>query len=170
MINNITFAEAATAQLGKGITYAQMDCQAFVEYVLKLCGVARNWKGSNDMWRNALSWKGTPEECIAKYGAIPRGAWLFTLKFDGGEKERGYNDSEGNAAHVGIYTGTGAGAVHSTTGGVQAADYPGSRWNRVGLASDINYSVATDDAEKLVRARAGLTAIKECVEELLNEL
>ena len=38
-------------------------------------------------------------------GEIPVGAWVFNLRFDGGEKDRGYNDSEGNAYHVGIYVG-----------------------------------------------------------------
>ena len=81
-------------------------------------GVRHDWKGSNDMWRNALSWKGTPDECIKKFGCIPSGAWLFTLKQDGGEIKRGYKDGLGNAAHVGIYTGMGRGAMHSSTGGV----------------------------------------------------
>ena len=57
------------------------------------------------MWRVALTWKGTIEECLHMYGEIPVGAWVFIVKNDGGEKERGYNDKEGNAKHVGIYVG-----------------------------------------------------------------
>lgn len=55
------------------------------------------------MWRTALSWKGTIEQARTKFGSIPLGAWVFIVRNDGGEKERGYNDKEGNASHVGIY-------------------------------------------------------------------
>lgn len=92
-----------------GIPYSKLDCQAFVEQVLKDLGVrkddgtAYNWKGSNSMWRNALSWKGTIEECRTMFGEIPLGSWVFIVKRDGGEVARGYHDNEGNATHVGIY-------------------------------------------------------------------
>ena len=58
------------------------------------------------MWRNHITWKGTIEECRKKFGQIPLGAFLFLLKWDGGEEERGYHDGLGNASHVGLYTGT----------------------------------------------------------------
>ena len=121
------FAEMAYSYRNSGIPYSQWDCQMFVEKMLKKVGVTRNWRGSNHMWREALSWKGTPEECIAKFGCIPPGAWLFTLVWDGSEKKRGYYDDEGGANHVGVYTGMGKGAMHSTTGGVQECAYPASR-------------------------------------------
>lgn len=95
-----------------GIPYSRLDCQGFVEEVLKDCGVRKpdgtpyNWRGSNSMWRHYIKWKGTKEECIKKFGEIPLGAFLFLLKWDGGEQERGYHDGEGNASHVGLYTGT----------------------------------------------------------------
>ena len=115
----LKFAEIAYSYRNSKIPYSKLDCQAFVEQVLAdALGVRHDWKGSNDMWRNALSWKGTPDECIKKFGCIPSGAWLFTLKQDGGEIKRGYKDGLGNAAHVGIYTGMGRGAMHSSTGGV----------------------------------------------------
>jgi len=62
----------------KGLTpvLGEMDCQGFVEAVLVLVGVKKDWTGSNAIWRN-LAWKGTPEECKAKYGKIPAGALLF---------------------------------------------------------------------------------------------
>ena len=109
MIDNASFAEQARSNKYTGITYDELDCQAFVEQVLKDTGTrkadgqAYNWKGSNSMWRNALSWKGTIAECIKKFGCIPLGAWVFIVSRDGGEKEKGYNDNEGNAKHVGIY-------------------------------------------------------------------
>lgn len=137
--NNVEFAEKAYSYKDSKIPYKELDCQAFVERVLSDCGVKRNWRGSNHMWRSALAWKGTPDECIADFGYIPKGAWLFTVAHDGGEKDRGYHDNEGNAKHVGIYTGMGKGAMHSTTGGVQECDFPATRWTHVGLAKDVDY-------------------------------
>lgn len=94
-----------------GIPYSKLDCQGFVEEVMKDAGVRKsdgnpyNWRGSNSMWRNYISWRGTIDECIKKFGEIPQGAFLFLLKNDGGEKERGYHDELGNASHVGLYLG-----------------------------------------------------------------
>lgn len=111
MVSNIDYARQAQSSKYDGLTYEQADCQKFVEMVLIDCDVKRpdgkpyDWKGSNSMWRNALAWKGTIDECIAKYGDIPLGAWVFIVKHDGGEVERGYHDNEGNAKHVGIYVG-----------------------------------------------------------------
>ena len=109
MVNGVYYAKQAMSSKYDGLTYDKADCQKFVELVLIDCGVKKpdgkpyNWKGSNSIWRNALAWKGTVEECIAKYGNIPLGAWVFIVKYDGGEVERGYHDNEGNAKHVGIY-------------------------------------------------------------------
>ena len=111
MITNLLFTEQAKSTKYDKLTYSDCDCQAFVEKVLYDTGVrkpnggAYNWKGSNDMWRNALDWRGSVEDCISIYGKVPDGAWVFIVKYDGGEKERGYNDGEGNAKHVGIYVG-----------------------------------------------------------------
>ena len=90
------------------LTYAQVDCQAFCEKVLYDLGVRTakggryDWRGSNDMWRNAVSWKGTVEEARQKFGEVPVGSWAFMVKHDGGEVPRGYHDDQGNAAHVSI--------------------------------------------------------------------
>ena len=95
-----------------GTPYSKLDCQGFVEQVLKDLGVRKpdgtpyNWRGSNSMWRNYITWKGTIEECKKKFGSIPLGAFLFILKWDGGEVEKGYHDGFGNASHVGLYVGT----------------------------------------------------------------
>lgn len=94
-----------------GIPYSKLDCQGFVEQVLKDLGVRKpdgtvyNWRGSNSMWRNYITWKGTIEECIKKFGEIPLGAFLFLIKWDGGEIDKGYKDGLGNASHVGLYVG-----------------------------------------------------------------
>lgn len=143
-VNNIEFAKTAYGYKDSGIAYSVLDCQAFVEKVLSDCGVNRNWKGSNHMWRNALSWKGTIDEARKKFGDIPKGIWLFTVANDGGEKERGYHDNEGNAKHVGIYTGLGKGAMHSSTGGVQECSFPATRWTHCGLAIDVDYNTSNE--------------------------
>lgn len=120
-VQGSTFALQAMSEKYTGIPYSQMDCQAFVEQVLKDCGVrntdrkAYNWRGSNHMWRDALAWKGTIQECLTRYGEIPCGAWVFIVRNDGGEKERGYDDNEGNATHVGIYCHSGLDPVRDST-------------------------------------------------------
>lgn len=107
-VNSNDFVKQANSPKYDGIPYDKLDCQGFVEQVLKDCGVRKsdgtpyNWRGSNSMWRNALLWKGTVEECKAVYGEIPLGAWVFIVRNDGGEIDRGYHDNEGNASHVGI--------------------------------------------------------------------
>lgn len=111
---------------------------------------------------DALDWKGTIDEAIQKWGSVPVGAWLFTIKYDGGEVARGYHDDQGNAAHVGIFTAKGKGAMHSSTGGVQECAFPDpKRWTHCGLAKDIDY--------KTVPARTPDVVIQD-IEILLNEL
>ena len=146
MITNVKFAEQAKSSKYDKLKYSQYDCQAFVEKVLydagcrKSDGSAYNWKGSNSMWRNALSWKGTKEECIATFGCIPLGAWVFIVAHDGGEKEKGYNDNEGNAKHVGIYVGDDT--TRDSTRGTKR-DGVGYRplkdWNMIGLCKYLDY-------------------------------
>lgn len=105
-------AEQAVTGGYVGIPYSKLDCQGFVEQVLKDLGVRKpdgspyNWRGSNSMFRNYIGWRGTIEECRQTFGEIPVGAFLFLVKHDGGEVERGYHDDLGNASHVGLYLGT----------------------------------------------------------------
>lgn len=105
-------AEQAVTGGYVGIPYSKLDCQGFVEQVLKDLGVRKpdgtpyNWRGSNSMWRNYITWRGTIEECRKKFGEIPLGAFMFLVKRDGGEKEKGYNDDLGNASHVGLFIGS----------------------------------------------------------------
>ena len=106
------YAELAKNSKYDKIKYSEKDCQAFCELVLKDLGVRApngkpyDWKGSNDMYRNAVSWVGTIEECKRKFGEIPLGAWAFMWDTTGREKERGYYDGKGNASHIGIYIGS----------------------------------------------------------------
>ena len=54
-------------------------------------------------------------DACERFGSIPKGAFLFILKHDGGETNRGYRDGLGNASHIGLYTGRGQGAMHSSS-------------------------------------------------------
>ena len=147
MIKAENFAYQARNGGYVGIPYKTLDCQAFVEKVLKDCGYTYNWRGSNNMWRSALKWKGTREEYKETCGTdIIPGVWVFGWKKDGGEVARGYKDGEGNAYHVGIYIGNGE-VIHSTTGGVQISPMDDKRFNRIGLAKVIDYSGDTWSAK-----------------------
>ena len=105
------YADQAKKSKYDNLKYSQYDCQAFCELVLRDLGVRQSngkpydWKGSNDMYRHAVSWVGTIAECKQKFGDIPIGAWAFMFDMTGKEKERGYYDGKGNASHVGIYIG-----------------------------------------------------------------
>ena len=160
MITGDAFARQAESDQYTGIPYSKLDCQGFVERVLSDAGVRDssgnpyNWKGSNSMWRNALSWKGTIEECRKRFGRIPLGAWVFIIKNDGGEKLRGYNDNEGNASHVGIFCSDDALCVRDSTK-TNRRDGVGYRvldgFSHVGLCKYLDYnSGSTTTAEQAI--------------------
>lgn len=116
-----------------GIPYSKLDCQALMEEILTRGGVPhKNWIGSNDMWRNAV----TNAAAISEWKEIPVGAWLFTIKHDG--KEPSYYYDGVNAAHVGWYCGNGE-VIHSTTGGVQWDTLTSGRWTHAALCKLLEY-------------------------------
>ena len=151
-----------------GVPYSTMDCQAFVEAALKEIGISENLPGSN-AWYRHMTWVGTPEECKASFGRIPKGAFLFILSHNGKEPEKYKSDGIGNASHIGIYTGmTGAemvriadeagivnalkydfgnGAIHSSQsrGFVCTSNFKGKAidggWNRIGLWDKLSYDI-----------------------------
>jgi hypothetical protein len=133
-----------------GVPYSRMDCQAFAEQCLRDCGLEINLAGSNawfrEVYRNGVIL--TPEECVKRYGSVPPGAFLFILKRDGGEPEKYRADGLGNASHIGIATGKGEGAIHSSAsrGYVAESRFAGKTilnggWNRVGLWNRVDYGV-----------------------------
>lgn len=132
-----------------GAPYRKWDCQAFVEQVLQDAGLRKpggglyNWKGSNSMWRNHLSWRGSITECKNRFGKIPVGALVFIVRNDGGEVARGYHDNLGNASHVGLYIGTSPNPVMDSqpTGGVQLRKL--NQFTHVGLLDMIEYDTST---------------------------
>lgn len=128
-----------------GVPYSKMDCQAFVEQCLRDCGMNKDLAGSNAWYREVMNhgWVGTPEECVKTFGTVPDGSFLFILKNDGGEPAKYKPDGIGNASHIGIVTGTGEGAIHSSSsrGCVSESKFqnktiPNGGWNRVGLYVD----------------------------------
>ena len=116
-----------------GIPYTTLDCQAFVEYCLrKYANIKKDWRGSNDMWRNAV------HDRSDNFGSIDVGEWVFTIKHDGNEPKR-YTDGV-NASHVGIYIGNGD-VLHSTTGGVQMDKINNrKRWTHHAKANCLYYA------------------------------
>ena len=79
----IQFAECALLPKWDKYTYDKMDCQGFVERVLSDLGVRKpngkpyDWRGSNSMYRNYYSWRGTTDECLKQFGKIPVGAFVL---------------------------------------------------------------------------------------------
>ena len=139
----LSFSWAGDKYIGR--SYEEMDCQAFVEKCLEEVGIRKDLKGSNAWWR-VMTWTGTPEECVRIFGSVPKGAFLFILKDDGGEVSRGYHDGKGNASHIGIKTGRGKGAIHSSVsrGHVDESEFHDKTirnggWNRVGLWDQMDY-------------------------------
>ena len=173
MITGSKLAEQARNEKYNKLKYTYADCQGFVEKVLydagcrKPDGQAYNWKGSNSMWRNALSWKGTEEECIKQFGYVPLGAWTFILKFDGGEKDRGYNDNQGNACHVGIYVGNNEtrDSTRNSKGRDGVGYRPLSDWNRIGLCKYIDYNLPNSD-NNIDRCKEIINYFRSLLDEL----
>ncbi len=130
-----------------GTPYSEMDCQAFVEWCLRQCGMNKDLAGSNAWYREVMKNGAimSPEECVKELGCVPAGAFLFIHAFDGGEPSK-YQDGLGNASHTGICTGTrGKGAIASSKsrGCVAESKFNGESisggWNKVGLWDPVSY-------------------------------
>lgn len=145
-------AEQAVTGGYVGQPYSKWDCQAFVEQVLKDLevrkpdGTVYNWRGSNSMFRNYIRWRGSVRECLDKFGCIPLGAFVFIVKHDGGEVEKGYHDDLGNATHVGLFVGSNQCMDSQPTGGVQYREL--SIFTHVGLMDMIDYSTSPEPTPK----------------------
>ena len=136
-----------------GRSYDEMDCQEFYERCAEDAGLKKDLKGSNAWYREFQKngWVGTPESCKVQFGSVPKGATLFIHAYDGGEEKRGYHDGLGNASHIGIKTGRGKGAIHSSAsrGCVAESEFhdktiPNGGWNMVGLHPWFSYGEKID--------------------------
>lgn len=100
-------AARAVAAVAEGHSYAEMDCQAFIEFCVAACGGAMAYAGSNDMARHAVTGLWTLAEA-KRLGKLVPGAGLFIHEEDSGEPARYKADGLGNYSHVGLYAGTAA--------------------------------------------------------------
>lgn len=147
-----------------GRSYDEMDCQEFYERCAEDAGLKKDLKGSNAWYREFMKsgWVGTPESCKVQFGSVPKGATLFIHAFDGGEEKRGYHDGLGNASHIGIKTGRGKGAIHSSAsrGCVAESEFhdktiPNGGWNMVGLHPWFSYGEKIDRILKTITGGGG---------------
>jgi len=108
-------------------------------------------KGDRDERQNREcmknGWVRSPEECSKEFGSVPKGALLFILEPVGAKTTAKFrNDGIGDVTHMGIVTGRGDGAIHSSKswGGVATSKFkgktiPNGGWNRVGLLDVFDY-------------------------------
>lgn len=144
----VSFSWAGDKYLGR--PYSEMDCQAFVERCMSDVGLHKDLAGSNAWYREVRNhgWVGSPEECMRKFGQIPKGALLFILKQDGGEPAKYKPDGLGNASHIGFKTGRNDGAIHSSSsrGCVATSKFSDKSinggWNQVGLYDQFDYGTS----------------------------
>lgn len=166
MITGQHIAETAINSGLIGTPYSKMDCQAFVEEVLKRAGLhIINYRGSNHMWRDLVY----DRESTKGGKPVPAGALAFIVRFDGGEKKRGYHDDMGNATHVAIALGDGT-VMESTSGGVQISSI--SRFTDYGLIHDVDYDhedpqqSVSDSDSKIAILRGCIASIREYLNEM----
>jgi hypothetical protein len=84
---------------------------------------------------------------MKQFGSVPKGALLFIMEPVGPKTPAKFrNDGVGDATHMGIVTGRGDGAIHSSKsrGGVVTSKFkgktiPNGGWNRVGLLDVFEY-------------------------------
>ena len=141
------FSLAGDKYLGR--SYDEMDCQAFVERCMADCGLKKDLGGSTSWYREIMrnGWTGTPEECVKLFGEVPKGALLFIWEpVSGSTPGKFRDDGIGDLTHIGIKTGRGEGAIHSSSSRRCVAvskfkdkTIPNGGWNRVGLYDRIDY-------------------------------
>ncbi|MBO5839669.1 MAG: hypothetical protein J6R06_08355 [Bacteroidales bacterium] len=181
MKTGIDFAECALLPKWDKFTYDELDCQAFVEAVLKEIGIRKtngqfyNWTGSNSMYRNYYSWRGSISDCLNKYGFIPVGAFVYIHK-DSGVPDQYKNDTIGNMSHVGIYCGNDVvrDSTRSTKthrNGVGTRSLEG--FTHITLFTGLDYSCNNSynsNVEKAFNIIDGLRNKLVDLEEIINEL
>lgn len=100
-------AAAAVQAVGMGYTYDEMDCQAFVEHCVRQAGGQMDYRGSNDMARNAV-WLGTLENAKAAGKLVPGAGMLIHEDTEANLPAKYRGDGLGDFSHVGLYVGENA--------------------------------------------------------------
>lgn len=145
-------AAAAVQAVGVGYTYDEMDCQAFVEHCVKQAGGQMDYRGSNDMARNA-AWLGTLAQAQAQGRLVPGAGVLIREETEANLPARYAGDGLGDFSHVGLYVGPDAltdtdkngnarscDVVHSSgTMGRVAGSTLANGWTHVMWFSEIDY-------------------------------
>jgi cell wall-associated NlpC family hydrolase len=141
-----------------GETVKGMDCQGLVEWTLRELGMEADFAGTNDMWRNLLSLKGSIEDGVERLGSIPLGALIFIVDQDGGEPAKYQGDGEGNAWHVYVKISDEM-LIHASASNLMVttrlfADetIPNGGPNAYGLISGVEYGLAEGAAAAAVSA------------------
>lgn len=99
MIDRKLFAETAE-QKYKTVKYKECDCQAFVEACAKAAGHYFNARGTNDMWRNYMSSKGSTSSFTLAVGDV-----VYKWREESSKlPERYRGDGNGDFYHIGIVT------------------------------------------------------------------
>lgn len=114
-------AAAAVQAVGMGYTYDEMDCQAFVEYCVKQTGGRMDYRGSNDMARNAV-WLGTLENAKAAGKLVPGAGMLIHEDTEANLPAKYRGDGLGDFSHVGLYVGEGALCDTDKNGNARSCD------------------------------------------------
>jgi hypothetical protein len=89
---------------------------------------------------------------VKEFGSVPKGALLFILEPVGPKTPAKFrNDGIGDITHMGIVTGRGDGAIHSSSsrGCVATSKFRGKTihnggWNRVGLCDKFDYGTTAN--------------------------
>jgi hypothetical protein len=141
-----------------GETPRGMDCQGLVEWTLRELGMEADYRGTNDMWRNLVSVKGSIEDGVKRFGAIPVGALIFIVDHDGGEPALYQGDGAGNAWHVYVKIADRM-LVHASAGNLMVTTrtfddqiIPNGGPNAYGLINGVDYGVGDTGAGETVSA------------------
>lgn len=151
-------AQAAEDAVSRGITYQQEDCQAFVENTVKRAGgEIKDYRGSNDMFRNGCDPEPVELKTALKEGLLSPGCVLFIVEHDGKEPDQYKKDGRGNASHIGFYTDGKYEVVHSSAskGGVVPSTLKNG-WTHIGWLKAVDY--LQDDAPVVVAPTAQVVA------------
>lgn len=167
-------------------TITSADCQGFIEAVVRKLKGSMGFRGSNDMFRNAVNFV-VPIKQAKEQGIMKPGGLLFVVKNDGGEIPWGYKDGLGNAAHVGFYTGLKYFSVHSSSVaddvvgtdethkglGLVGSIYPQqkqSEWTHYGEAKAIDYTENSKPVDSVPPVDGSLNNVLLALESALAGL